>query len=96
MRLARLLPLTAALLSAPALAASREVTLEVPGAYCETHAGCEGGAEVKLCVTATGGHACPGAPGARLGRKAPPSQALSANAQAWSFFRAQSQVTRSR
>ncbi|WP_104991986.1 alpha/beta hydrolase [Deinococcus sp. NW-56] len=32
MRLARLLPLTAALLSAPALAASREVTLEVPGA----------------------------------------------------------------
>lgn len=32
MRLARMLPLTAALLSAPALAATREVTLEVPGA----------------------------------------------------------------
>ena len=71
-------------------------TLEVPGAYCETHEGCEGGAEVKLCVTASGGHAWPGAPGSRLGRKAPPSPALSANAQAWSFFQAQSQVTRSR
>lgn len=64
-------------------------TLDVPGAYCETHVGCEGGTEVKLCVTASGGHSWPGAPGARLGRKAPPSQALSANAQAWSFFLAQ-------
>lgn len=67
-------------------------TLEVPGAYCERHAGCEGGVEVRLCVTATGGHAWPGSPGARLGRKPAPSQALSANAQAWAFFQAQSQV----
>lgn len=71
-------------------------TLEVAGAYCESHTGCEGGAEVKLCVTTSGGHAWPGSPGARLGRKPPPSQALSANAQAWAFFQAQAQAARPR
>ena len=71
-------------------------TLEVHGAYCERHAGCEGGVEVKLCVTASGGHAWPGSPGTRLGRKPAPSQALSANAQAWAFFQAQSQAQAAR
>lgn len=58
--------------------------LAVPGAHCERHAGCAGGAEVQLCVTDTGGHSWPG------GRKAiggaPGSDALSANAVIWDFF----------
>ncbi len=65
-------------------------TLDVPGATCETHEGCRDGTEVRLCVTTSGGHSWPGAPGSRLGRQAPPpSQALSATAQAWAFFQAQ-------
>lgn len=58
--------------------------LSVPGAYCERHGGCAGGAEVQLCVTDTGGHAWPG------GRKAiggaAGSTALSANQVIWDFF----------
>jgi len=69
-------------------------TLEVPGASCDTYSGCAEGAKVRLCVTASGGHSWPGAPGSRLGRKPPPSQAMSAHEQAWRFF--QAQATRSR
>lgn len=69
-------------------------TLDVPGAFCDTYSGCADGAEVRLCVTASGGHSWPGAPGSRLGRKPPPSQAMSAHEQAWRFF--QAQATRSR
>ena len=69
-------------------------TLDVPGAFCDTYSGCADGAEVRLCVTASGGHSWPGAPGSRLGRKPPPSQVISAHEQAWSFF--QSQAARPR
>lgn len=33
---------------------------ENAGAYCETYSQCRAGVEVKLCVTATGGHSWPG------------------------------------
>lgn len=69
-------------------------TLDVPGAHCDTHSGCAEGAEVRLCMTASGGHSWPGAAASRLGRKPPPSQAISAHEQAWRFF--QAQATRSR
>lgn len=59
--------------------------LTVPGAWCERHDGCSGGAAVQLCVTETGGHSWPGAPAVRRG-KPPPSQALSANDVMWDFF----------
>jgi polyhydroxybutyrate depolymerase len=61
--------------------------LDKPGAYCETHAGCAGGAQVQLCVTETGGHSWPGADRVRRG-KAPASQALDANDVIWRFFEA--------
>lgn len=59
--------------------------LEVPGATCESHTPCEGGSEVRLCVTATGGHAWPGG-NKRLGGRAG-SAALNANDVIWAFFR---------
>ena len=58
--------------------------LEVPGAYCEAYSGCRGGAQVKLCVTETGGHSWPG------GRKplggAQGSNAISATDLIGDFF----------
>ncbi|NBW13464.1 MAG: poly(3-hydroxybutyrate) depolymerase, partial [Caulobacteraceae bacterium] len=58
--------------------------LEVPGAYCEAYSGCRGGAQVKLCVTETGGHSWPG------GRKplggAQGSNAISATDLIGEFF----------
>lgn len=58
--------------------------LDVPGAYCERHAGCAGGAEVQLCVTDAGGHSWPGGRKAMGGAQG--SSALSANAAIWDFF----------
>jgi polyhydroxybutyrate depolymerase len=58
--------------------------LEVPGAYCETHASCRDGSEVKLCVTETGGHAWPGGRKVRGGQ--PGSAAIVANDVIWDFF----------
>ena len=55
--------------------------LEQPGLVCEVRPGCE--AEVRLCVTDSGGHAWPG------GRKAlggQGSDALDATAAIWAFF----------
>lgn len=63
--------------------------LDQPGARCEAATDCAGGSVVQWCVTDSGGHSWPGAPASRLG-KATPSQALSANALIWDFFRAQS------
>lgn len=60
--------------------------LEVPGASCEAYEGCREGGAVQLCVTETGGHSWPGA-SARPRGGAPASQALSANAVMWEFFR---------
>ncbi|MEK6668393.1 MAG: PHB depolymerase family esterase [Pseudomonadota bacterium] len=61
-----------------------ERVLEVPGAYCEAYSGCRGGAQVKLCVTETGGHSWPG------GRKplggAQGSTAISATELIGDFF----------
>lgn len=58
--------------------------LDVPGARCERHTGCDGGVEVELCITDSGGHSWPG------GRKAlggaAGSTALSANEVIWDFF----------
>lgn len=57
--------------------------LERPGVVCEVRSGCADGAEVRLCVTDTGGHAWPG------GRKplgGQGSTALDATAEIWAFF----------
>lgn len=64
--------------------ATPQRVLERPGAYCERHASCNGGAEVQLCVTETGGHSWPGGQKRRGGE--PPSQAISANDLMWEFF----------
>jgi polyhydroxybutyrate depolymerase len=58
--------------------------LEVPGAWCETRSPCRGGAEVKLCVTETGGHAWPG--GRKVRGEQPGASAISANELIWDFF----------
>jgi len=60
-------------------------TLDKPGAYCETYAGCGGGTRVQLCVTDSGGHSWPGAASVRRGKE-PASQALDANDVIWRFF----------
>ncbi len=59
--------------------------LEREGAWCERSEGCRDGAAVQVCVTASGGHAWPGAGRVRA-RKAPASQAISADDVMWDFF----------
>jgi polyhydroxybutyrate depolymerase len=58
--------------------------LEQEGAYCEAYSGCRSGAEVKLCVTETGGHSWPG--GTKLRGRGKGSAAISANDLIWDFF----------
>ncbi|HEY9096065.1 MAG TPA: prolyl oligopeptidase family serine peptidase [Hydrogenophaga sp.] len=58
--------------------------LDVPGARCEVHTGCAGDAQVKLCVTDTGGHSWPGGVKPRGGQAG--STAISANEEIWDFF----------
>lgn len=58
--------------------------LEQAGALCESYAPCQGGAQVQLCVTDTGGHSWPG--GHKTRGDEQPSQAISANAVMWDFF----------
>lgn len=70
--------------SAPA-----QLTLDKPGATCETHTGCTDGATVQLCVTDTGGHSWPGADSVRRGKEVA-SQALDANDVIWRFFESSS------
>jgi len=65
-------------------AASPARVLETPGAWCELHQAEAGGAPVKLCVTATGGHSWPGGSEDR-GNEAP-SDAIRANDLMWEFF----------
>lgn len=56
------------------------------GTYCDLYSPCEGGTQVKLCVTATGAHSWPGgAKPAGIKRKVN-SQAISANDEMWKFF----------
>lgn len=57
--------------------------LEQPGVTCEVRAGCQGGAEVRLCVTDTGGHSWPGGHKAQGGKG---SDALDATKAIWDFF----------
>lgn len=66
-----------------ACSATPQTVLAVPGARCEAYPSCGGGAQVKLCVTETGGHSWPG--GQKVRGEAP-SQAVSANALMWEFF----------
>ena len=61
-------------------------TLDVPGAYCDSYAQCQGHVEVQLCVTETGGHSWPGGSSARGDEHA--SRAISANDVMWTFFTA--------
>ncbi len=65
--------------------AQPRLTLQRPGATCQTYTGCQGGMTVRLCVTDDGGHSWPGAEASRLG-KATPSKALNANDVIWDFF----------
>ena len=58
--------------------------LEKPGAYCDAYTQCRGNVEVKLCVTASGGHSWPGGRKVRTGE--PGSTAISANDVLWDFF----------
>lgn len=58
--------------------------LQVNGAYCEAYSGCRAGAEVKLCVTETGGHSWPG--GKKVRGKAQGSQAINATDMIWDFY----------
>ncbi len=57
--------------------------LEKSGAYCDAYTTCKGGAQVEVCVTATGGHSWPGA---EKTRGQPSSKAISANDVMWDFF----------
>jgi len=58
--------------------------LEKPGAYCDAYAQCRGNAEVRLCVTESGGHSWPGGHKVRTGEAG--STAISANDVMWDFF----------
>jgi len=58
--------------------------LERPGATCDAYTGCRGGAEVKLCVTETGGHSWPGGMKVRTGE--PGSTAIDATDLIWEFY----------
>lgn len=58
--------------------------LAIKGAYCDLYPECADGAQVKLCVTEAGGHSWPG--GYKPRAAEPPSHAISANDQFWSFF----------
>jgi len=59
----------------------------VNGAYCDLYSGCKDGVQVKLCVTETGGHSWPC--GTKRRADNPPSTAISANDEIWSFFQSQ-------
>ncbi len=63
--------------------ATPRTALEAPGAKCVVHDGCQGGSQVRLCVTDTGGHSWSGG-GKVLGKRG--SQALSATAEMEKFF----------
>lgn len=60
-----------------------QTVLQRPGVTCDVRSGCQGGAEVRLCVTDSGGHSWPGGRKA-LGGKG--STALDATEAIWAFF----------
>lgn len=57
---------------------------ENAGAYCDAYLQCRGAVEVRLCVTASGGHSWPG--GKKPRGDTPPSTALAATDVIWEFF----------
>lgn len=59
--------------------------LEKADAYCDAYSRCQGNAEVRLCVTASGGHSWPG--GIKPRGNQPASSAISANDVMWDFFK---------
>lgn len=63
-----------------------ERVLKVSGAYCDLYTSAENSAQVKLCVTETGGHSWPGS---RAARGKSPSRAIIANDVIWDFFKNQ-------
>lgn len=67
-----------------ACSANPKRVFENAGAYCDIYSQCRSGAEIKLCVTATGGHSWPGGKKPRDGM--PGSTALSATDVIWDFF----------
>jgi polyhydroxybutyrate depolymerase len=58
--------------------------LEVQDAYCELYSGCRDNAQVKLCVTETGGHSWPGGKKVRGGKAG--STAINATDLIWEFY----------
>ncbi len=60
-----------------------QTVLQRPGVVCEVRSGCASGAEVRLCVTDSGGHSWPGGRKALGGRG---SDALDATQAIWDFF----------
>ncbi len=58
--------------------------LQNDGAYCDLFANCQGGTQVKLCVTKSGGHSWPG--GTKPRGSEPTSQAINADDEMWKFF----------
>ncbi len=58
--------------------------LSTAGAYCEAYTGCQGGTQVQLCVTESGGHSWPGGQKPRGGTQ--PSSAIKATELIWDFF----------
>ncbi len=69
-----------------ACSAPAQRVLDKPGVVCEVRSGCQDGAEVRLCVTDSGGHAWPGGRKALGGRG---SDALDATQAIWDFFERQ-------
>jgi polyhydroxybutyrate depolymerase len=64
--------------------ATPQRVVEKPGAYCDRYSACQGGTQVELCVTETGGHSWPGGSKPR-GNKAG-STAILADDVMWNFF----------
>jgi len=62
---------------------SPQRVLTVKGAYCDVYSACRNNAQVKLCVTESGGHSWPGGNKVRGGTG---STAINANDVIWDFY----------
>lgn len=66
-------------------AATPRRVLDLPGrAACDSYTGCQGGVEVRLCVTESGGHSWPGGVKVRTGESG--STAFNATDLMWDFY----------
>ncbi len=66
--------------------ASPERVLQVSGAYCDIYKQCQNGAQVKICITETGGHSWPG--GKKVRGNKTGSTAINATDLIWDFYEA--------